>query len=233
MKRWIGRLALAAFLGVLILSGVSFVGMLALRSFPPPSSAFMWISHRADPATGLPCAGVEYEWVDAEHISPHLALAVVVAEDQRFFMHRGFDFRSLERALDEAVEEGRIRGASTLTQQLAKNLFLWPGQSVLRKALEVWPTLWMEWLLSKDRILELYLNVAQFGPCVFGAEAASQRYFERPAAELEPEQAALLASVLPNPGRLRAWNPGPYAQQRSEQVLALMLEHRSLRQLGR
>jgi monofunctional biosynthetic peptidoglycan transglycosylase len=233
MKRWIGRLAAAAFLALLVLSGVTAAVVLALRSLRPPTSAFMWISHRADPATGLPCAGVEYEWVDAERISPYLALAVVVAEDQRFFEHRGFDFRSMERALDDAVDEGRIRGASTLTQQLAKNLFLWPGKSVLRKAVEVWPTLWMEWLLSKDRILELYLNVAQFGPCVFGAEAASQRYFERPAAELEPEQAALLATVLPNPSRLRAWNPGPYAQQRREQVLALMLQHRSLRQLGR
>jgi monofunctional biosynthetic peptidoglycan transglycosylase len=233
MKTLVRWLAVATFAGVVLLVGVTAAAVLLLRSVPPPTTAFMQISESADPATGLPCAGIEYEWVDWERISPHLALAVVVAEDQRFFLHRGFDFRSMERALGDAVDTGRVRGASTLTQQLAKNLFLWPGQSVLRKAVEVWPTLWIEWLWSKDRILETYLNVAQFGPCVFGAEAASQRYFEVSAAELAPEQAALLATVLPNPKKLRAWNPGPYAQQRTEQVLALMLEHRSLARLGR
>lgn len=233
MKTLVRWLAVAVFASGALFIAVTAAAIVALRSLPPPTTAFMQISQTADPATGLPCAGIEYEWVDWEHISPHLVLAVVVAEDQRFFLHRGFDFRSMERALDDAVDSGRVRGASTLTQQLAKNLFLWPGQSVLRKAIEVWPTLWIEWLWSKDRILETYLNVAQFGPCVFGAEAASQRYFEVSAAELAPEQAALLATVLPNPKKLRAWNPGPYAQQRTEQVLALMLEHRSLARLGR
>ncbi len=233
MKRLVRWLALLVFVGAAAFCGATALVLLALREIPPPSSAFMWISRTADPSTGLPCAGVEYQWVDGAFISPHLKLAVVVAEDQRFFLHRGFDLRSMERAFDDAVDSGRVRGASTLTQQLAKNLFLWPGQSVLRKALEVWPTLWMEWLWSKDRILEVYLNVAQFGPCVFGAQAASQRYFERTAAELEPEQAALLATVLPNPKKLRAWNPGPYAQKRTEEVLGLMLEHRSLARLGR
>ena len=233
MKSLIRWLAVAIFVLGLLFLGATAAAVLGLRSVPPPTTAFMWKSRSADPATGLPCETLEYQWVDAERIAPELALAVVVAEDQRFFQHRGFDFQSMEKALDDAAETGRVRGASTLTQQVAKNLFLWPGQSLARKVIEVWPTLWIEALWSKDRILETYLNVAQFGPCVFGAEAASQRYFEVPASDLAPEQAALLATVLPNPKQLRAWNPGPYAQKRTEEVLALMLQHRNLTQLGR
>jgi monofunctional biosynthetic peptidoglycan transglycosylase len=182
-------------------------------------------SRVADPATGQPCDTVDYHWVDGEAIASDLPLAVVVAEDQRFFDHSGFDFEAIERALREREREGRIRGASTISQQLAKNLFLWPGQNLVRKGLEVWFTVWIEQLWSKRRILEVYLNVVQFGPCTFGAEAAAQKYFETSAASLAPEQAALLATVLPNPLRLRAWNPGPYAQSRTAEVLLLMQRH--------
>ena len=127
-------------------------------------------------------------------------------------------------ALKERDRRGRVRGASTLSQQLAKNLFLWPEPSWWRKGLEVWFTLWMEQRWSKQRILETYLNVAQFGPCVFGAEAASRRYFGRSADSLEPEQAALLATVLPSPKKLRAHNPGPFARQRTAEITQLMQE---------
>ncbi|MGI9590444.1 MAG: monofunctional biosynthetic peptidoglycan transglycosylase, partial [Myxococcota bacterium] len=167
----------------------------------------------------------EYRWVDRDEISGHLPRAIVVAEDQRFLQHEGFDWKSIKRALQERGDTGRVRGASTLTQQVAKNLFLWPGRSWLRKGLEVWFTLWIEWTWSKLRILEVYMNVAQFGPCVFGAEAAARRYFEITAAELDLEQAALLATVLPNPKKLRVWNPGPYAQQRQKEVLELLEFH--------
>jgi monofunctional biosynthetic peptidoglycan transglycosylase len=220
-------LALAlALAGLLLLALVTAVPIAWLRTQPPPTTSFMLIASRADPATGLPCERVEYQWVDRTHISPHLALAVVVAEDQRFLLHRGFDVYSIEQALEERATEGRVRGASTLSQQLAKNLFLWPDKSMLRKALEAWYTLWIEWAWSKPRILEVYLNVAQFGPCVFGAEAASRRFFERSASQLEPEQAALLATVLPSPRRLRAHDPGPYALERRRQILDLMEELR-------
>jgi monofunctional biosynthetic peptidoglycan transglycosylase len=210
-------------LAVLLAAGAATaLPVLLLRSVRPPTTAFMIQSHFADPATGQSCPRVEQRWVDWERISPHLPLAVVLAEDQRFLQHVGLDFHSIADAVQEHVEEGRVRGASTISQQLAKNLFLWPGKSLLRKGLEVWFTMGLELTWPKRRILEVYLNVAQFGPCLFGAEAASWRYFELPASELEPEQAALLAAVLPNPKRLRAHDPGPYAQARTEEILGLM-----------
>ena len=190
----------------------------------------MLLARNADPATGQPCDRVEYEWVDREAISKDLRLAVVLAEDQRFLLHNGFDGRSLRRALRER-EKGRVRGASTISQQVAKNLFLWPGQSYLRKGIEAWLTLWIELLWPKQRILEVHLNIAQFGPCVFGAGAASERFFGVPPLELAPDEAALLATVLPNPKRLRAHNPGPYASERRAEILELMTTHRGARHL--
>jgi len=224
-RRWLWRIPLFALGTVALVCAATVAVILPLRWIPPATSAFMWRSFSADPSTGLPCEEVEQAWVDGNEISPHLAFAVVLAEDQRFFEHRGLDFRSIERAMRDARNTGRVRGASTLTQQTAKNLFLWPGKSPVRKALEVWPTVWIEWLWPKQRILEVYLNIAQFGPCCFGAEAASQRFFDRSAAELEPEQAALLAAVLPNPKKLRAHNPGPYARERTQEILGLMQQH--------
>jgi monofunctional biosynthetic peptidoglycan transglycosylase len=223
--RWLRRLALAVIAGGPFVALAPALPILLLRHVPPPTSAYMLEARHADPATGQPCDGVEYEWVDREAIAPDLRLAVVLAEDQRFMLHNGFDGRSVRRALRER-EKGRVRGASTISQQVAKNLFLWPDQSYLRKGIEVWFTFWIELLLPKQRILELYLNVAQFGPCVFGAGAASERFFGVPPLELAPEEAALLATVLPNPKRLRAHNPGPYASNRQAEILELMTTHR-------
>jgi monofunctional biosynthetic peptidoglycan transglycosylase len=206
--------------------GVTAIGVSLLGRFPPPTTTFMLQSRFADPATGLACDEVAYRWVDGDDVARDLRLAVVLAEDQRFLLHTGFDVGSIRRAVVEHTRGRRTRGASTLTQQLAKNLFLWPGRSLLRKGLEVWFTIWIEWLWPKQRILEMYVNVAQFGPCVFGAEAASERFFDITAAELSPEQAALLAAVLPNPKQLRAHNPGPYAQERTAEILGLMQELR-------
>jgi monofunctional biosynthetic peptidoglycan transglycosylase len=227
-----GRLRRALLYGVLgsLVLVVLFVAatagpVLLLRELPPPISAFMVRAHFSDPATGEACNEVEYRWVPRERISGYLPRAIVLAEDQRFLLHEGFDFKSIRRALKEREQSGRVRGASTLTQQLAKNLFLWPGRSWTRKGLEVWFTVWIEKTWSKRRILEVYMNVAQFGPCVFGAEAAARRYFEVEAADLDEEQAALLATVLPNPKKLRAWNPGPYARQRRQEVLDLLELH--------
>ena len=186
------------------------------------SEAFGKIPPRARPATASSTSG----W-DFERISTELPLAVLLAEDQRFFQHTGFDFREIGKALDEHAENGRLRGASTISQQVAKNLFLWPGRSVVRKGLEVWFTAWMERLWSKRRILEVHLNIAQFGPCVYGAEAASFRYFGKDAAALTAQEAALLATVLPNPKKLRAHNPGPYALERQREVSGLMDHHRT------
>jgi len=193
-----------------------------MRWVDPVTSAFMLLSRNADPASGEACDGVEYQWVDFEAISPHLPLAVLLAEDQRFFQHNGFDFDQIADAIAERVEGGRLRGASTLSQQVAKNLFLWPGRSLARKGLEAWFTAWLEALWPKRRILEVHLNVAQFGPCVFGAEAAGFRYFGTDAASLSASDAALLAAVLPNPGRIRAHAPGPYALKRQAEILQSM-----------
>jgi monofunctional biosynthetic peptidoglycan transglycosylase len=147
---------------------------------------------------------------------------VLVAEDQRFLQHAGFDTKAIGNAVGELAAGGRLRGASTISQQVAKNLFLWPGRSVLRKAAEAWLTIWIELLWPKRRIAEVYVNVAQFGPCVFGAEAASRLYFGRRAADLTALQAARLAAVLPAPGRMRVDDPGPFAEERAREIEAEM-----------
>lgn len=229
-SRWLKRFFVFT-VAVAPLAVVASIGpILALRSVPLPTSAYMLQSRSADPATGKACPDVAYRWVDGEAISPDLKLAVVVAEDQRFLMHDGFDTKSIRRALRER-DRGRIRGASTISQQVAKNLFLWSGRSYLRKGIEAWLTFWIEALWSKQRTLEVYLNVAQFGPCLFGAGAASERFFDVAPADLTPEQAALLAAVLPNPRKLRAHDPGPYALERRDEILELMTSQRGQRHL--
>jgi monofunctional biosynthetic peptidoglycan transglycosylase len=193
-----------------------------LRVLPPPTTTFMLLSHRADPATGRACERIDHRWVPWRELSPKLPWAVLVAEDQRFMQHRGFDVKAIADALEDQRSGRRLRGASTITQQVAKNLFLWPGRSAIRKGLEAWFTVWIELLWPKRRIIEMHLNIAQFGPCVFGAEAASQRYFGRPAARLSARQAALLAAVLPSPGKMRASDPGPYTVERAQRILSQM-----------
>jgi monofunctional biosynthetic peptidoglycan transglycosylase len=148
---------------------------------------------------------IQWRWVDADSISRHLKKAVVAAEDMSFFSHRGFDTHEIKVAARDAVRGKRVRGASTITQQLAKNLWLSPARSPVRKMKEVVLTRQLERHLSKKRILEIYLNVVQFGPRIYGVEAAAQNYFGVSAAELEPEQAAELAAGLPRPS---SWHPG-------------------------
>lgn len=196
-----------------------------LRWLPPPTSAFM-IQHGARNVAMGVWDWPEYRWIPKARISPHVALAVVAAEDQRFPHHCGLDLDAIREAIDHNARGGSIRGASTLTQQTVKNLFLWPGRSLLRKGLEAWLALWMELLLPKERILELYLNLAQFGDDVYGVEAASQHYFGIPAVSLEPAQAALLAAVLPNPARYRVNAPSLMVRRRQGWILGQM------RQLG-
>jgi monofunctional biosynthetic peptidoglycan transglycosylase len=150
-----------------------------------------------------------------ERISPHAAVAVLASEDQRFPQHAGFDLESIADAVEERSRGGRLRGASTISQQVAKNLFLWPGRSWLRKGLEAWLTVWIEALWPKPRILEVYLNVAQFGPCTFGVGAASRRFFGKEPAHLTLAEASLLAAVLPNPVRRRVEAPSPGVRRRA------------------
>ncbi len=157
--------------------------------------------------TGRP---VERTWVDIDRMSPALPRSVVAAEDAKFCSHRGIDWGAVQDVIED-VQDGEVaRGGSTITQQVAKNLFLWPGRSVIRKALEFPLALWIDLVLSKKRILELYLNIAELGPGGrFGAEAGAQYAFGRPASALSAREAALLAAILPNPVTRSARNPGP------------------------
>lgn len=156
------------------------------------------------------------DWLSWEELPKHAALAVVAAEDQRFPLHRGFDVEAIQHALREREQRGQLRGASTISQQVAKNMYLWTGRSWFRKALEAWFTVLIEFFWGKQRILEVYLNIAEWGEGVFGLEAASQYHFGRPAVQLSPMQAALLASSLPSPLTFTPANPGPRLQRRAE-----------------
>ncbi|VTM92120.1 monofunctional biosynthetic peptidoglycan transglycosylase [Raoultella planticola] len=167
------------------------------------------------------------DWVGMDEISPWMGLAAIAAEDQKFPEHWGFDVSAIEKALaHNDRQENRVRGASTLSQQTAKNLFLWDGRSWLRKGLEAGLTVGIETVWSKKRILTVYLNIAEFGEGTFGVEAASQRYFHKPASKLTASEAALLAAVLPNPIRFRADAPSGYVRSRQAWIL------RQMRQLG-
>jgi monofunctional biosynthetic peptidoglycan transglycosylase len=199
---------------------VTFVAVLLLRWIDPPTTAFI-LRERIVAASSKPAYAVRHRWVDAAQISPYMRLAVIASEDQTFPDHHGFDFRSIDKALDER-ERGRVRGASTISQQTAKNLFLWPGQSWIRKGFEVYFTLLIESLWPKQRILEVYLNSAEFGKGVFGVGMASDIYFHKPAARLNQYDAALLAAVLPSPKRLRANAPSAYVRSRQEWIAGQM-----------
>ncbi|UTW12682.1 monofunctional biosynthetic peptidoglycan transglycosylase [Marinobacterium rhizophilum] len=204
--------------------GFSVLLVLLLKVVNPP--VWSWLIQRElFPPSGYPDE-FAHRWVATQRIAPAMRLAVIAAEDQRFAEHSGFDFKAIKRALDHNLDGGRVRGASTLTQQTAKNLFLWAGRSYVRKALEAWFALLLELLWDKGRILEVYLNIVEFGPGIYGVEAAGRYYFGTPARSLSELQAARLASVLPNPYRYRAQPPSPYVQQRSQWIL------RQMRQLG-
>jgi monofunctional biosynthetic peptidoglycan transglycosylase len=214
------RLAVLTALAAVLLSALS---VLLLRFVNPWTSAFMvdariasWFD--ADPQPWR----LQHTWRDYAQISAQLPLAVVASEDQRFPDHRGFDMGQIKKALDEAQRGRRSRGASTISQQVAKNLFLWNGRSWVRKGLEAWFTVLIETLWSKRRILEVYVNTAEFGRGIYGAEAAAQAFFRKSAARLTRDEAARLAAVLPNPLRLRADRPSQYVQRRQREIAGQM-----------
>src|SRR5690349_2178379 len=198
-----------------------------MRWMNPWYSAFMLDAALDARRAGKPHYKTDYRWVDLEQISPHAAVAVIASEDQLFPFHTGFDFKSIREAVrhNEAQSNRKhphIRGASTISQQVSKNLFLWSGGGYLRKGLEAYFTLLIELTWPKERILEVYLNVAEFGEGIYGVEAAAQRFWHKPAARLDRWEAATLAAVLPNPIRFRANAPSPYIQLRRDQILAQM-----------
>jgi monofunctional biosynthetic peptidoglycan transglycosylase len=169
---------------------------------------------------------LHYQWRSIDKINPDLAIAVVAAEDQLFPEHNGFDVKAIQKALKNNKAGKKVRGASTISQQTAKNVFLWQQQSWLRKGLEVYFTFLIETIWSKKRILEVYLNVAEFGPQTFGAQAASRQFFNTDANKLSRHQAARLAAVLPSPRKWKATNPGPYVTRRTGHI------ERQIRYLG-
>lgn len=217
IRRIVGRV-------LLVWLGVWLAGILLFSFLPVPFSAVM-----AERQIGAWLRGdfsyiAHSDWVGHDEISPWMGLAVIASEDQKFPTHWGFDVAAIESVLDKS--DNRMRGASTLSQQTAKNLFLWDGRSWVRKGLEAGLTVGIETVWSKRRILTVYLNIAEFGPGIFGVEAASQRYFHKPASRLTAADAALLAAVLPNPIRYRAAAPSGYVRERQQWIL------RQMRQLG-
>ena len=231
-RSWLARSARAIAFGLLSVAAGSVLLIAMFRWVPVPITSFMIQDRIA--ALGEDRAGSRpsHNWVPWTAISRHAAVAVIAAEDQRFLQHNGFDLEAIDKAWTDAKRGRRLRGASTISQQVAKNLFLWPGQSWLRKGLEAWFTLWIEWLWPKQRILEVYLNSAEFGRGVWGVEAASRHFFGKPAAKLNRHEAALLAAVLPSPKRFRADNPSPYLRQRQAWILRQMSMLGSVRQLN-
>ena len=169
----------------------------------------------------------QYSWVDYNAISHHLVRAVVASEDNRFFQHHGFDWEEIQQAIKENKVRKRPRGASTITQQVAKNVFLWPGHSWLRKGLEAYYTVLIECLWPKERIMEVYLNVAEMGKGIYGAEAAAQHYFGKHASRLTAQEAARIAACLPNPLRRNPARPNGYMQVRTSQILTIMKQYGS------
>jgi monofunctional biosynthetic peptidoglycan transglycosylase len=200
------------------------VAIATLRWIDPPTSAFM--IRRAferrfasDGATGGR-ERIDYRWTDLDDVAPAMALAVVAAEDQLFPSHHGFDVESIRDAVEERERAQRVRGASTITQQVAKNLFLWPGRNFVRKGLEAYLAAAIELLWPKRRILEVYLNVAEMGVDLYGIGAASDVYFRKPPAELTRREAALIAAALPSPTRRHPDRPGPWLSQRAAWIEA-------------
>jgi monofunctional biosynthetic peptidoglycan transglycosylase len=210
------RLRRLLLLGLLAAVLGSVIIVLLLRWLDPPYSAVMLQRLVSE---GAP---QHQQWVAIDRIDPQMALAVVAAEDQRFPQHWGFDTDEIIAAVGDHLDGRPLRGASTISQQVARNLFLWQGRSYLRKGLEVWFTVLIEALWDKSRILEMYLNFAEMGPRTFGVGAASERYFQLPADRLGGRRAALLAAVLPNPVVYRADAPSAYVRQRRDWILQQM-----------
>jgi monofunctional biosynthetic peptidoglycan transglycosylase len=203
VRRWLRRVIIGLLLLIVALPPALLV---AYRSFAPPITPLMLLRLTEQ-------AGLDYRFRPLAEISPHLARAVIASEDNLFCTHQGFDVAALRTEIERALAGERPRGASTITQQLAKNLFLWPGRGYGRKILEAWYAPQLELILGKGRILELYLNIVELGPGIYGAEAASRRWFQKPASALTEREAARLAVILPSPLH---WRPdGDWASERS------------------
>lgn len=221
-KRWLRRLL---WLPVILLA-ITVLQVATLRVVDPWFSSFMAIRQVEAWAEGDMRFSIAYQWRDLERISPSLPVALVAAEDQRFAEHFGFDLDAIEKAERANARGRKLRGGSTISQQLAKNLFLWGGRSYVRKGIEAWYTLLIEAMWPKQRIIEVYANVVEFGDGVYGAQAASRRYFHKDASRLTASESARLAAVLPAPKRYSVARPGPYVSRRARAI------ERQMRMIG-
>jgi monofunctional biosynthetic peptidoglycan transglycosylase len=213
-KGLLARFGRALLIGIAAWMAITVTAVVAVRWIDPPTTAFMLQDRVAALVTREQGYEFRHEWRDYDQISRNMPLAVVAAEDQQFPLHHGFDFKQIDKALADRERGRRVRGASTISQQVAKNIFLWRGQSWFRKGLEAGITVLIELCWSKQRILEVYLNVAEFGRGTYGVQAASKRFFRKDAARLTRQEAALLAAVLPAPKRFKAQAPSRYVQRR-------------------
>ncbi len=200
----------------------SLVQVIIVNFIPPPFTVRMAWNHinRLIKAEHHPAP--EYIWRPLDKISPHLQKAVLAGEDQRFLDHNGFDLVEIRQALKDIFQEHKLRGASTISMQTARTLYLLPNRGIIRKVLEAYYTLLIELIWKKRRIMEIYLNTVDWGSGVMGAEAASLKYFQKPSNQLSPHQAALLAAILPNPHRFSAVKPTAYVKKRAKHILAEM-----------
>ncbi len=211
----IGGLVRGLLMAVLLFGLIGPVAVVAIYRFIPPPMTYLMVERMFEGH------GFDRRWVPLKRISPQLVRSVIGAEDAQFCRHHGFDWNAIDKAMAHNEERpGKIRGGSTISQQTAKNVFLWPHRDYVRKGLEAWFTVLIETIWGKARILEVYLNSIEWGPGVYGAEAAAQANFHTSAANLSPAQAARLAAIIPKPLAWKAAKPGPYIQKRGGHIAA-------------
>ena len=211
-------LILKIILGVLLFS----ILWVVFYKFVPVPATILILQKRAQAIENN--ERLKYTWVEYEAVNSNVPLAFIASEDQKFIDHNGFDYEAIEKAMayNEKKKYKKVRGASTISQQVAKNVFLWPQRSWIRKGLEVYFTFLIELIWGKKRILEVYINVAQMGKSTFGIQEASFKYFKKDASKISASEAATIAAILPNPERYNASNPGPYVKKRRDWIIRQM-----------
>ncbi len=207
------RMARRAILLLLLLAILGPPLAVLVYKFAPPPITILMIERE------IQGHGLDHRWVPLDRVSPAMVRAVIAGEDARFCSHHGFDFAAIDKAIAHNEKRpGKVRGGSTISQQTAKNVFLWPGRSYVRKGVEAWFTVLIEAMWGKRRIMEVYLNTVEMGPGLYGVEAASRHYFHESADRLSPEQASRLAAILPSPLKWKAADPGPYVRKRTGRI---------------
>jgi monofunctional glycosyltransferase len=222
IKEFLGKVWRFIWKSALIFLIVSVLSVILFRFVPVPITPLMIIRNIEAIFDSKKEVRLKKDWVSLDKISNNLQLAVVCSEDQNFLTHHGFDFEAIDKAIKHNLHHKHKRGASTISQQTAKNLFLWPGRSWMRKGLEVYFTALIELFWSKERIMEVYLNIIEMGDGIYGADAASRSYFKKSASRLNRNEAALIAAVLPNPVLYSARRPGPYIRSRQSWIMQQM-----------